>query len=84
MAAFLCWSRKYLDYIEGDATSWENEPFAQLAHEQKLAAFRHSGFLATDGYFAGQNVSGETLGIRESALENMVTRASCVTVQAAT
>ena len=33
-----------LDYIEGDATSWENEPLAQLAHEQKLAAFRHSGF----------------------------------------
>ncbi len=33
-----------LDYIEGDATSWENEPLARLADEQKLAAFKHQGF----------------------------------------
>ena len=33
-----------LNYIEGDATSWENEPLAKLAQEQRLAAFRHSGF----------------------------------------
>ena len=33
-----------LDYIEGDATSWENEPLARLADEQKLAAFKHRGF----------------------------------------
>ena len=32
------------DYIEGDQTVWELEPMARLAREQKLSAFRHSGF----------------------------------------
>lgn len=33
-----------IDYIEGDATSWEKEPLVALAREEKLAAYRHSGF----------------------------------------
>lgn len=33
-----------LDYIEGDATHWENEPLECLAREGELMAFRHSAF----------------------------------------
>ena len=33
-----------LNYIEGDATSWENEPLTNLASQKKLAAYRHTGF----------------------------------------
>ena len=33
-----------IDYIEGDDTVWEREPMEQLAHDGKLAAFRHDGF----------------------------------------
>jgi glucose-1-phosphate cytidylyltransferase len=33
-----------LDYIAGDATSWEGEPLERLAREGQLAAFRHDGF----------------------------------------
>ena len=33
-----------LDYIEGDATSWELEPLERLAREGQLSAFRHHGF----------------------------------------
>ncbi|GAB6194413.1 glucose-1-phosphate cytidylyltransferase [Desulfocastanea catecholica] len=33
-----------LDYIEGDATSFEKEPLFNLAREKKLAAYRHNGF----------------------------------------
>jgi glucose-1-phosphate cytidylyltransferase len=33
-----------LDYIGGDATSWEREPLAKLARDGQLAAFRHTGF----------------------------------------
>lgn len=37
------------DYIEGDATVWEQEPLTRLAAEGQVAAFRHSGFwLAMD------------------------------------
>jgi glucose-1-phosphate cytidylyltransferase len=33
-----------LDYIDGDETVWEREPMQRLADEDKLAAYRHSGF----------------------------------------
>lgn len=33
-----------LDYIEGDATTWEAEPMERLAHEGQLSAYRHDGF----------------------------------------
>ncbi len=33
-----------LNYIEGDAISWEKEPLTRLAAEKKLAAYRHTGF----------------------------------------
>lgn len=37
------------DYIEGDQTSWENEPLARLAAQGELMAYHHSGFwLAMD------------------------------------
>lgn len=33
-----------VDRIEGDATSWESAPLEALAHDDELAAYRHSGF----------------------------------------
>ncbi len=33
-----------LDYIDGDATSWEKEPLERLAEKGELAAYKHSGF----------------------------------------
>jgi glucose-1-phosphate cytidylyltransferase len=33
-----------LDYIDGDETVWEREPMQRLADEDKLAAYRHTGF----------------------------------------
>ncbi|MEJ0062290.1 MAG: glucose-1-phosphate cytidylyltransferase [Alphaproteobacteria bacterium] len=33
-----------INYIEGDRTSWEQEPLARLAKDGKLAAFHHRGF----------------------------------------
>jgi glucose-1-phosphate cytidylyltransferase len=35
---------KVLDYIEGDATVWEQEPMRRLAGDGQLAAYRHGGF----------------------------------------
>jgi glucose-1-phosphate cytidylyltransferase len=32
------------DYIDGDATVWEQEPMERLAREDQLQAFRHEGF----------------------------------------
>lgn len=33
-----------IDYIEDDATVWENGPLQQLSAEGQLSAFRHNGF----------------------------------------
>jgi glucose-1-phosphate cytidylyltransferase len=33
-----------VDYIESDGTVWEQQPLERLAHEGKLAAYRHGGF----------------------------------------
>jgi glucose-1-phosphate cytidylyltransferase len=33
-----------IDYIDGDATTWEREPMERLAAEGNLAAYRHEGF----------------------------------------
>ena len=35
---------KVVDYIEGDATIWEQEPLRNLAAEGELMAFEHHGF----------------------------------------
>jgi glucose-1-phosphate cytidylyltransferase len=35
---------KAIDYIDGDATSWEKQPLERLAREGQLHAFRHDGF----------------------------------------
>ena len=32
------------DYVAGDATIWEREPLQTLAHEGKLAAYKHDGY----------------------------------------
>jgi len=32
------------DYIDGDATVWEQEPMRRLAEEGQVSAFRHTGF----------------------------------------
>jgi glucose-1-phosphate cytidylyltransferase len=33
-----------LDLIDGDETVWEREPMERLASEERLAAYKHSGF----------------------------------------
>lgn len=33
-----------VDYIEGDATTWEHEPLERLAQEGRVEAYRHPGF----------------------------------------
>lgn len=33
-----------LDYIDSDATTWEQEPLQRLAEEGQLGAYRHDGF----------------------------------------
>lgn len=33
-----------IDYIAGDSTTWEQEPLQSLAHDNQLAAFKHTGF----------------------------------------
>lgn len=33
-----------IDYIGGDATTWEQEPLKNLAHDGKLSAYKHTGF----------------------------------------
>lgn len=37
-------SPKVLDYLEGDATVWEQEPLRRLAAEGELHAYEHHGF----------------------------------------
>ena len=41
---FFVLSPKVLEYIEGDATTWEQEPLKNLAAEGELMAFEHHGF----------------------------------------
>ncbi len=41
---FFVLSPRVLDYVEGDATVFENEPLERLAVEAQLKAFRHDGF----------------------------------------
>jgi glucose-1-phosphate cytidylyltransferase len=41
---FFVISPKALDYIDGDGTTWEQEPLTRLAAEGQLGAFLHRGF----------------------------------------
>ncbi len=41
---FFVMSPRVIDYIDGDGTSWERGPLEQLAREDQLRAFKHSGF----------------------------------------
>lgn len=41
---FFVLSPSVIDYIEGDATTWEHEPLETLAGKGELAAYRHDGF----------------------------------------
>tara|TARA_Y100001968_G_scaffold322290_1_gene358101 strand:+ start:3443 stop:4219 length:777 start_codon:yes stop_codon:yes gene_type:complete len=41
---FFVLSTKVLDFIDGDHTSWENEPLNTLAKQNQLMAFIHKGF----------------------------------------
>ncbi|CAA9321201.1 MAG: Glucose-1-phosphate cytidylyltransferase [uncultured Gemmatimonadaceae bacterium] len=40
---FVC-EPKVIDYIDDDATVWEQEPLRRLAEEGELSAFKHGGF----------------------------------------
>lgn len=33
-----------IDFIEGDSTSWEQSPLVQIAEQNRLSAYKHSGF----------------------------------------
>jgi glucose-1-phosphate cytidylyltransferase len=35
---------KVLDYIDGDGTSWENEPLERLARDRQMIGYTHRGF----------------------------------------
>lgn len=41
---FMVLSPKVLDYIDGDSTSFEQEPLANLARDRQLGYYRHGGF----------------------------------------
>ncbi len=41
---FFVLSPKVIDYIEGDATTWEKKPMERLAQEGQLNAYFHDGF----------------------------------------
>lgn len=41
---FFVLSPKVLDYIDGDATVWEQQPLMKLAQEEQLMAYEHHGF----------------------------------------
>jgi glucose-1-phosphate cytidylyltransferase len=41
---FFILSPACLAYIDGDATSWENEPITRIAADGELQAYRHRGF----------------------------------------
>ncbi|CAM3858552.1 glucose-1-phosphate cytidylyltransferase [Parendozoicomonas haliclonae] len=41
---FFVLSPKVIDLIEGDATTWEQEPLMKLAEQNQLMAFKHKGF----------------------------------------
>jgi glucose-1-phosphate cytidylyltransferase len=41
---FFVMSPKVIDYIEGDATTWEQEPLRNLASDGQLMAYEHHGF----------------------------------------
>jgi glucose-1-phosphate cytidylyltransferase len=41
---FFVLSPSVLDYLESDATVWEQQPLQQLAAEDQLMAFTHNGF----------------------------------------
>ncbi len=43
-AGFFVLEPGVLDYIDGDSTTWENEPLERLARSNQLAAFKHNGF----------------------------------------
>ena len=44
MGVFFVLSPRVFDYIENDATSWEQAPLQRLAKEGELMAFDHAGF----------------------------------------
>jgi glucose-1-phosphate cytidylyltransferase len=41
---FFVLSPKVLDYLDGDASIWEQEPLARLAEDGQLMAWEHAGF----------------------------------------
>jgi glucose-1-phosphate cytidylyltransferase len=41
---FFVLSPKVMDFIDGDATSWEREPLERLAENEQIHAFEHDGF----------------------------------------
>jgi len=43
-AGFMVLNRKVLDYIEGDATVFEQEPLRRLAQDGQLMSYYHDGF----------------------------------------
>ncbi len=56
---FFVLSPKVIDYIAGDATSWEIEPMNRLAAEDQLHAYEHNGFWQPMGTLREKNLLEE-------------------------
>ena len=41
---FFVLNKSVIQYIEGDETSWENEPLKNLLKDNKLMSYQHDGF----------------------------------------
>lgn len=41
---FFVLSPKVIDYIEGDSTTWEQEPLINITKDQELVAYEHDGY----------------------------------------
>ncbi|OFZ79197.1 MAG: glucose-1-phosphate cytidylyltransferase [Bdellovibrionales bacterium RIFOXYD1_FULL_55_31] len=63
---FFVLSPRVLDYVENDATVWEQEPMKRLAADSQLAAFKYDGFWQPMDTIRDKNYL-ETLWVKNKA-----------------
>ena len=61
------------DYVESDATVWENEPLERLSREGQLSAFRHQGFWQSMDTLRDRLLLEALWNSPQSAVEGLVT-----------
>ncbi len=64
-------SPRCLDYIDGDQTSWENEPLERLAARRRACGLSAHRILAADGHAARQEPSGGIVAVGTRSLESV-------------